>query len=63
MEIVKRNQLIEVDPEKISGGLNDVKSGRPLRAAVERGFDVFITVDQCLRFQNLSQFNLLSLSL
>ncbi|MEN3329231.1 MAG: hypothetical protein V7638_4038 [Acidobacteriota bacterium] len=40
-------------------GLNGLKNGQLLRAAVEGGFDVLITVDQRLRFQqNLSQFNL-----
>ena len=40
-------------------GLNGLKNGQLLRAAVEMGFDVLISVDQRLRFQqNLSQFNL-----
>lgn len=40
-------------------GLNGSKNGQLLRAAVEMGFDVLVTVDQRLRFQqNLSQFNL-----
>lgn len=40
-------------------GLNGVKNGQLLRAAVDNGFDVLITVDQRLRFQqNLTQFNL-----
>ena len=40
-------------------GLNGLKNGHLLRAAVEQGFDVLITVDQRLRFQqNLSQFSL-----
>lgn len=40
-------------------GLNGFKNGQLLRAAVEQGFEVLITVDQRLRFQqNLSQFNL-----
>src|SRR5690242_3902121 len=40
-------------------GLNGLKNGQLLRAAVEMGTDVLITVDQRLRFQqNLSQFNL-----
>jgi hypothetical protein len=38
-------------------GLNGSKNGQLLRAAVEMGFDVLVTVDQRLRFQqNLSQF-------
>lgn len=40
-------------------GLNGLKNGQFLRAAVEMGFDVLITVDQRLRFQqNPSHFNL-----
>jgi predicted nuclease of predicted toxin-antitoxin system len=40
-------------------GLNGIKNGQLLRAAVEQEFEVLITVDQRLRFQqNLSQFNL-----
>ena len=40
-------------------GLGGVKNGELLRAAVEKGFDVLITVDQRLRFQqNISQFDL-----
>ncbi|HXQ71620.1 MAG TPA: DUF5615 family PIN-like protein [Pyrinomonadaceae bacterium] len=40
-------------------GLHGVKNGQLLRAAVDKGFEVLITVDQRLRFQqNLSQFNL-----
>lgn len=40
-------------------GLNGFKNGQLLQAAVAEGFDVLITVDQRLRFQqNLSQFNL-----
>ena len=40
-------------------GLNGLKNGQLLRAAVHKGFDVLITVDQRLRFQqNLLQFNL-----
>jgi hypothetical protein len=40
-------------------GLNGLKNGQLLRAAVEKGFDALITVDQRLRFQqDLSQFNL-----
>ena len=40
-------------------GLNGFKNGHLLRAAVERGFNVLLTVDQRLRFQqSLSQFNL-----
>jgi len=40
-------------------GLNGLRNGQLLRAAVEMGIDVLITVDQRLRFQqNLSQFNL-----
>ena len=40
-------------------GLNGLKNGQLLRAAVEMGIDVLLTVDQRLRFQqNLSQFNL-----
>lgn len=39
-------------------GLNGLKNGQLLGAAAERGFDVLITVDQRLRFQqNLSEFN------
>lgn len=40
-------------------GLNGLKNGQLLSAAVDKGFEVLITVDQRLRFQqNLSQFNL-----
>lgn len=40
-------------------GLNGLKNGQLLRAAVEQGFEVLLTVDQRLRFQqNLSQLNL-----
>ena len=47
---------IQTVPE---AGLNGLKNGRLLRAAVGMGFDVLITVDQRLRFQqNLSQFDL-----
>lgn len=39
-------------------GLNGLKNGQLLRAAVDKGFDVLLTVDQRLRFQqDLSQFN------
>ena len=40
-------------------GLNGLKNGKLLRAAVELEFDVLLTVDQRLRFQqNLATFNL-----
>lgn len=47
---------IQTVPE---ANLSGLKNGQLLRAAVEMGFDVLITVDQRLRFQlNLSQFDL-----
>jgi Domain of unknown function (DUF5615) len=47
---------IQTVPE---AGLNGFKNGRLLRTAVEQGFEVLITVDQRLRFQqNLSKFQL-----
>lgn len=40
-------------------GLNGLKNGQLLAAAVEQGFEVLVTVDQRLQFQqNLSRFNL-----
>jgi predicted nuclease of predicted toxin-antitoxin system len=40
-------------------GMRGLKNGELLRSAVAEGFDVLITVDRRLRFQqNLSQFNL-----
>ena len=39
-------------------GLSGVRNGELLRASVEKGFDVLITVDQRLRFQqNIPEFN------
>lgn len=52
----------ECTPKRLTNdfpGLNGLKNGQLLRAAVELEIDVLLTVDQRLRFQqNLSQFNL-----
>jgi predicted nuclease of predicted toxin-antitoxin system len=50
------NHEVQTVPEV---GLSGVRNGELLRAAVEKGFEVFIIVDQRLRFQqNIPQLGL-----